>query len=201
MNIIQHRCNSINDLKGLNPLYGVEIDLRSSVQNPGNLHLSHDPWLLGEDFISWLLAYKKQQLNGPLILNTKEDGLESRALEILHQQKITNFFFLDTALPTLVKFSVKENKKFFAVRWSKFEPLEFCEKFKNHCEWVWVDCFFLEIPPAEIIHQLKKSFKVCLVSPELQGGDPGLIEKFKTALPKLDAVCTKYPQHWQTSQC
>jgi len=196
MKLIQHRCNSSQQLKGLNPSYGVEIDLRSSVANKGHLHLSHDAWTEGESFEEWLKQYKAAGINGPLILNTKEDGLESRALELLDQNGVTNFFFLDTALPTLVKWSVKENKNFFAVRWSKFEPVEFCEKFKNRCEWVWVDCFFLEIPPAIVVNRLKENFKVCLVSPELQGGDVGLIGEFKKSLPALDAVCTKRPDLW-----
>lgn len=196
MTLIQHRCNTSLQLQLLDPSYGVEIDLRSSLQRKGQLHLSHDPWVEGENFEVWLQHYKKSSLQGPLILNTKEDGLESRVLELLGQYGITNFFFLDTALPTLVKWSIKENKKFFAVRWSQFEPVEFCEKFKDHCEWVWVDCFFLNIPPNDIIKHLQKSFKICLVSPELQGGDVSLISDFKKSLPSLDAVCTKRPDLW-----
>ncbi|MEK6772740.1 MAG: hypothetical protein AABY64_02260 [Bdellovibrionota bacterium] len=196
MKLIKHRCNSSGQLVGLHPDFGVEIDLRSSVGDPGHLHLSHDPWVQGENFDLWLGKYKEVGLSGPLILNTKEDGLESRTLELLKKHQIQNFFFLDTALPTLVKWSVKENKKFFAVRWSKFEPIEFCEKFKNHCEWVWIDCFFLEIPPTDIIKKLQENFKVCLVSPELQGGEGKTISEFRKSLPAIEAICTKSPELW-----
>ncbi len=196
MQIIKHRCNEVSQLKGLAKNFGIEIDLRSVVDKQGELHLSHDAWVKGENFEIWLNEYQKSGLQGPLILNTKEDGLEAKTLELLGKYQITNFFFLDTALPTMVKWTVKENKRFFAVRWSKYEPVEFCEKFKNLCEWVWVDCFFLEIPPAEVVKKLKNNFKVCLVSPELQGGDVQLIAEFKKQLPSLDAVCTKRPDLW-----
>lgn len=199
MQLIKHRCNQIKDLQDLSPEYGVEIDLRSSVSVSGKMHLSHDPWAEGEDFGKWLAAYKAKGLSGPLILNTKEDGLEFKALEQLDKLQIKNYFFLDTALPTLVKWTVKNDQKHFAVRWSKYEPLEFCEKFKDLCDWVWVDCFFLEIPPAAVIEKLKTSFKVCLVSPELQGGDVKLISEFRNKIGKVDAVCSKRPDLWSAT--
>ena len=39
-------------------------------------------------------------------LNTKDDGLEDRVLVAMDETGVTQFFFLDTVLPTLVKWVV-----------------------------------------------------------------------------------------------
>ena len=52
-------------------------DVHTSGIQVHNLHLSHDPWVKGEDFESWLRVFRDKGQSGVLILNTKEDGLES----------------------------------------------------------------------------------------------------------------------------
>ena len=47
---------------------------------------------------------------------------------------------------------------------SEHEPLVFALKFKE-AEWVWVDCFTQLPLNNESYTQLKKHFKICLVSP------------------------------------
>ena len=103
---IKHRANKIIDLEGVLPEWGVEIDLRCvSVDAPGCLHLSHDPWVRGEDFSAWIDAFLEKKIKGPIILNTKEDGLEQTCINILNEAGIQNFFFLDTTFPTLVQWT------------------------------------------------------------------------------------------------
>lgn len=200
LKIFKHRVNKVTDISDLQPGWGVELDLRSDVSQKGALHLSHDPWVKGEDFSQWLGVYLKRNLPGTLILNTKEDGLESCAIEILESKKFTDYFFLDTCLPTLVKWTHVENKKHFAVRLSQFEPPEQVVRFKNKVEWLWVDCFFGQPISREWVERLSADFKICLVSPELQGQDVGLIESFKIQLGDLaDGVCTKRPDLWLTA--
>ena len=69
--------------------------------------------------------------------------------------------------------------------------------------WVWVDCFTLFPLDHEDVQRLKRAgFRMCLVSPELQG------RKAETEIPLLaqlladrdiqaDAVCTKRPDLWE----
>ena len=193
---IQHRVNSIDALKTLAPQLGVEIDIRSDLLNPGELHLSHDPWVRGDRFSDWLDVYKDKGFQGPIILNTKEDGLESRVLQLLQENKIENFFFLDTAAPTLVRWSIREKLKKFAVRLSAYEPVAALEAFRGAAEWIWVDCFDTIPLPASTLDNLKPDFKICLVSPELQGGSLDQISPFRNLLARADAVCTKQPERW-----
>ncbi len=194
---IKHRINKISELKNIHPDWGVEIDLRSHVAIKNKIHLSHDPWVEGDDFELWLQEFKKMNIQGPLILNTKEDGLEGHIIELVEKKfLIQNFFFLDTQIPTLVRWTHKNREKRFAVRFSFYEPEEFVLKFKDKLSWVWLDCFDVKPLAKEKILLLKKYFKVCLVSPELQGGDENHFSLFKDIALISDAICTKMPHIW-----
>lgn len=195
---IQHRVNLISDLSILNDLaMGCEIDLRSDLQNKHKIILSHDPWANGDELAEWLDVYSQKNMQGPLILNVKEDGLEQRALEMLHNHKISNFFFLDATIPTIVKWTTAQNEASFAVRLSSYEDLSSVLKFRGLVKWIWVDCFGAR--PVEFITDLQKqtNMKICLVSPELQGGKEEDIESFREWFNVADAVCTKVPQAWK----
>ena len=76
MNLIAHRKNTIADLRATNRRYGLEVDIRSHGQS---LIIHHDPFILGESFEEWLHAYE----HGTLILNVKEEGLESRLITLM----------------------------------------------------------------------------------------------------------------------
>lgn len=194
-NFVLHRCNTISSLDSVKPEWGVEIDLRSDLSQKNYLHLSHEPWERGESFKNWLEAFKQKKISGPIILNTKEDGLEKSILDQLANHGIKNYFFLDTALPTMVKWT-KQNKN-FSVRLSSYEPTDFVEKFKGLCDWVWVDCFDKKYLDLSVIQKIKKDFKICLVSPELQGGDEKDIARFRALLSlQPDLICTKKPSSW-----
>ena len=189
-NFVLHRCNTKSSLSQVQPDWGVEIDLRSDLAKSKSLHLSHEPWEKGEDFDEWLEEFRRKKIAGPIILNTKEDGLEKAILEKIQAHGITNYFFLDTALPTLVKWTTQNNN--FAVRLSAYEPEEFVQKFKGRCDWVWVECFEKKPISEDVIQKIHNDFKICLVSPELQGGDESDLKKFSSLLnlnPEL--ICTK----------
>ena len=187
---ISHRINTIKQLKDVPKEFGVELDLRS---NGKDLILHHDPFSEGENFEEYLKHYD----HGLMILNTKEEGLEARILELMEKYKVKDYFFLDLSLPYLIKYC-RRGVKDIAVRFSEFEPVEFVERFKGLVDWVWVDCFSDMPLTQEAYDVLKPHFKFCLVSPELQGFDVDRISEFKGLLATmpLDAVCTKRPDLW-----
>jgi hypothetical protein len=187
---IAHRINTIAQLQNTPVEYGVELDLRPD----GNkIIIHHDPFAQGEDFEDWLKFYKHKFI----ILNTKAEGMEERVIALMEKYQISNYFFLDLSLPFLIKYMKKGVSK-IAVRFSEFEPMEFVMKFAGKVEWVWVDCF-TDLPLNQDNYTiLKKHFKLCLVSPELQGFDVSRIQEFKNKLQDMpvDAVCTKRPDLW-----
>lgn len=187
---IAHRINTIQQLKETPLEYGVELDLRP---DGDKIIIHHDAFTQGEDFEEWLKHYN----HSLIILNTKAEGMEERILTLMEKHQIENYFFLDLSLPFLIKYMKKGVSK-IAIRFSEFEPLDFVMKFAGKVEWVWVDCF-TDLPlNLENYVVLKKHFKLCLVSPELQGYDISRIEEFKIKLQNMpvDAVCTKRPDLW-----
>ncbi|GGF66657.1 hypothetical protein GCM10011332_20950 [Terasakiella brassicae] len=194
MEYIAHRLNTVAQLKKSPTCFGVEVDIRS---DRGKLIIHHDPFCEGEFFEDWISAYK----HGTLILNVKEEGLEQKLLDIMSLHNITNFFFLDQSFPFLVKWAQMDEKR-CAVRVSEFETIETAMALAGKVEWVWVDCFTkFPLTPDEIVALKEAGFKLCLVSPELQGynAEDGILQLF-TTLGKhktlVDAVCTKRPDLW-----
>lgn len=194
---IEHRKNLISELENVSKEHGVEIDLRSDVSLPGKIHLAHDPWVKGDDFEDWLTAFSEQKIMGTIILNTKEDSLEAKIKEILEKRGIDNYLFLDTTTPTFVKWAEKGFGSKFYLRLSKYEKLDSIIEFKSQVKWLWVDCFDLVSLDTSFIKEAKKYFKLCMVSPELHGGDDSVVSEFLDYSWYFDAVCTKKPHFWK----
>ena len=195
--VFRHRVNKIAEIANLEPGWGAELDLRSDIRHPGKILVTHDAWGPAEDFEDWLKEYAKRDRPGGLILNTKEDGLESRVMEILKSKSFEDYFFLDTTVPTLVKWTEVEKKGNFAVRMSQFEGPSFVAPFLGKAKWLWVDCFFGQMVPEAWLKELKGKIQICLVSPELQGMPVDLIVQHQKVLgPYANAVCTKRPDLW-----
>ena len=193
MEIIAHRINTINQLKNLNTNLGVEVDIRS---NDKNLIISHDPFSDYINFEEWLSFYK----HGTLILNVKENGLEKELIKTMQNFKKDNFFILDQSFPYLVN-TIKKGEKRCAVRLSEYESINTVLSLKNKLNWVWID-FFTKFPlDFEVYKILKKhNFKLCIVSPELQGHTNSkcldLKKYIKSKQMYFDAVCTKKVKFW-----
>jgi len=205
MIIIKHRVNTLEDLKNVKKENGAEVDVR---YHNNEIILHHDPFnhhqnndLLFEEFLcSWTS-------NGPLILNVKSEGIENKCIDMMSKFRIRNWFFLDLSMPYFVKFTnIAETKTIkgftpsnIAVRFSEFEPIEYALSFSGKSEWIWVDCFSY-LPLNTKLYKLikKESFKICLVSPELQNHSKDRIKEFRSqvSLMEIDAVCTKYPHLW-----
>ena len=119
------------------------------------------------------------------------------------QHDLTDYFFLDQSFPFLVK-TANEGEPRCAVRVSEFESVETALSLAGKIEWVWVDCFTrfpLDTGQARALQNA--DFKLCVVSPELQGRrDPNEVTQLRAHLEKLSiqaqAVCTKTPELWST---
>lgn len=195
---IQHRQNTIPELSSLSSQYGAEVDLRADVDRAGRIFTAHDPYSAQEDFSLWLKVYAEKKFTGPLVLNTKADLLEEYILEALKKYNIENFLFLDTAIPTFIKYMQSDLAPHFMARISIYEPLEFALQFKGQVQWLWVDCFSATPLNQELVEEAAKYFKLCLVSPELQGGDlQAQISSFLSLAPHCSAICTKNIPLWQ----
>jgi len=194
MHTILHRINTIDLLEKTSSNFGVEIDIRS---NGESLILHHDPFKQGELFKDWIKSYH----HGTLILNVKEEGLESPLLKLMNKYQINDFFFLDQSFPFLRKTALMGESR-CAVRVSEYENIETVLSLSGMVDWVWVDCFTRFPLKKKDADQLTNAgFRLCLVSPELQGRKERThVIEFRRELEQLgikgDAVCTKYADLW-----
>lgn len=195
MEIIKHRVNTIRELQPLDVRFGTECDIRSRDRR---LILHHEPHQAGDSLENYLSVFSKKKHLGPLILNAKEDGLEEECLNLLAKYSIRNFFFLDLPIPAVIKLAVRKGIRNIAVRVSEYESKESALAFKGLADWIWLDCFRGAPLDPELSKELKKSFKICLVSPELEGYPPENIAGFRPLVPFSDAVCTKHEELWET---
>ncbi|MBM3554364.1 MAG: hypothetical protein FJX47_02275 [Alphaproteobacteria bacterium] len=194
MILVSHRRNTRAELAAVDPRYGIEVDIRS--YGP-RLIIHHDAFAEGEDFEAWLEAYRHRLL----ILNVKEEGLEDRLLALMKSRGIDDFFFLDQSFPFLVR-TARRGEKRCAVRVSEYESIDTALTLAGQVEWVWVDCFTRFPLSRDEGRRLKAAgFRLCLVSPELQGRTdtseiPAMRRVVADAGIALDAVCTKNPAAW-----
>jgi hypothetical protein len=192
--IIAHRRNTVAELAATPAEYGIEVDIRSFGER---LIIHHDPFREGEDFETWMKSFR----HGTLILNVKEEGLEARLIEIMRQRSVDDFFFLDQSFPFLVKWA-RNGERRCAVRVSEFESVDTALTLAGKVDWVWVDCFTRFPLTTESAQRLQQAgFKLCLVSPELQGRPaeteiPQLRAQLASLRITAEAVCTKRPDLW-----
>ena len=195
MIFISHRCNTIEELKVTPNEYGIEVDIRS---NNGQLIIQHDPFKAGVVFEEWVKFYAHQTL----ILNVKEEGLESRLIELMKHNRISDYFFLDQSFPFLIKLA-NLGVHHCAVRISEFESIDTALTLAGKIDWVWVDCFtHFPLSGKEAKKLQNAGFKLCLVSPELQGRPfdseiPLMGKLLQERCIQADAICTKFPEFWK----
>ena len=183
-----HRINSIDELKKIPCMYGIEVDLRDNLN--GEIYLAHDPFIQGELLDDFLHYYN----HAFIILNIKSERIEYKILELLKKYTITNYFFLDSSFPMIYKLSSEGNKN-IALRFSEYEGLDTILNMKGKVDWVWVDCFTKNPLTNEIYTTLKKEgFKLCFVSPELQNQSEKIKEYKDSFIQEnivMDMICTK----------
>jgi hypothetical protein len=191
---IAHRINRLRDLRNVPLEYGVEVDLRDSGDR---IVLQHDPYISSsevEEFSDFLREYK----HSLIILNVKSERIEWRVLELLRQHGIESYFFLDSSFP-MIRALCNSGEYRSAIRFSEFEPIESALALAGQVEWVWVDCFTKLPLEAQSHAALKQHFKLCIVSPELQGrstDEIAIYAKQLTSYP-VDAICSKRPDLWK----
>jgi hypothetical protein len=195
MELIAHRRNAIEELASTPEEFGVEIDLRSFGDR---LVVTHDVFIDAVDFEDWLSHYA----HGTLILNVKEEGIEDRVAEVVKSRGIERFFFLDLSFPALERLT-REGEPRVAVRYSEFESIETVLSLQGRADWVWVDCFSRYPIDASSAKRLTQAgFRLCMVSPELQGHAVARISEFQDYLDDRgitpSAVCTKRPDLWES---
>ena len=187
---IIHRINNINELKEIDNIFGVEIDIRDDHKS-GKLILAHDPFINGDYFEDYLQKYK----NGTLILNIKSERIEIECLKLLEKYNINNYFFLDSSFPMIYLLNKDYQNNNIACRFSEYENLNNFIDNKNMYSTIWVDCFTI-FPLNKENYKLVKNEnkKICIVSPELQK-QPEKIIKYRDNIIENniipDIICCK----------
>ena len=177
--IIRHRINTIEQLKLIPSYQGIEFDIREGVNG---IMVTHDPWTPGVPFEEFL-AHVHHAI---CIVNVKCEGIEFEAVRLLEAMGIHSFFLLDCSFPMIVKLN-RLGERRIAVRVSEFESIETARSLAGKIDWVWLDSFS-SLPSPHICDDLRSmGYKVCLVSPELQGRT----EDASHLRDHVDAVCTK----------
>lgn len=192
---IAHRINTLEQLKSVPKDYGIEVDLRD---HHDRIVMQHDPYIKpeAEDFEQLLQNYDHRLI----ILNVKSERIEHRVLELVQKYNVQDYFFLDSSFP-MIRLLANKGESKIAVRYSEYEPIEYALAMAGRVGWAWIDCF-THLPLDESTHSaLKEKFKLCLVSPELQGHPLDWIPTFaeKVSRFEMDAICTKRPDLWQAA--
>ena len=185
MEIIAHRINKLNELERVPSNYGVEIDVRSE---NGELILQHDAYKSGNKLEDFLKKY--QYKDSTIIFDIKEERLEYKCLELIKKYNIKNYFFLDCSFP-MIFWLTNNNEHNVAIRFSEYEGMDTVRAMAGKCKWVWVDTFTknpLTKKIADEMHSL--GYKICFVSPELQGQPECKIKYLDEIMYEIDAVCT-----------
>lgn len=196
MLIIHHRRNTPELLESTPTSFGVEIDVRSS---NNDLIVHHDPFVEGIPLRTLLKEYRHRLL----VVNIKEEGLEERIMQELYKNGIVDFFFLDQSFPFLIK-TITSGESRSAVRVSEYEAINTAMNLSGLVQWCWID-YFSRFPLDKEECDLLRSrlFRLCLVSPELQGYSEEecmiLIDYIRDNDICIDAVCTKLPNLWSNS--
>ena len=186
MQIVRHRVNTLEQLEAVPSSLGIEFDVREGA--PYTCVVTHDPWTEGPDLDTFLSKCN----HAFYIVNIKCEGIEYLVLELLRKYNIENYFLLDCSFPMIRK--IRTNT---AIRLSEYEQFVLVPKI---ADWVWVDVF-QELPIDKYTcYSLRElGYKICLVSPELQGQREKL-EDYKHRIGEyIDMVCTKVPEAWQVA--
>jgi hypothetical protein len=190
---IAHRINTPQALAATPQEYGVEMDLHAYGDR---LVVHHDAFTDAVDFDEWLDEYH----HAFVILNVKEEGIETRVREMTLARGIENFFMLDLSFPALMKM-IRADESRVALRVSEYEAAAGPVAMAGLAEWIWLDVFHGFPVSREDYHKMRDAnYKFCLVSPELHGRDKNEIAEMQATMKEMgvsvEAVCTKFPELW-----
>ena len=186
----RHRVNTLKELGDTPEHEGIEFDLRSDGMRT---IVTHDPFTDGPTIDEFFASIGPR----PCIFNVKCEGIEGCVMNAAARFGITDYFFLDLSVPAAAKLASKGERR-FAVRYSEWEPVESVLAWKGTAQWVWVDCFHAYPGDAATWARLSGDFRLCIVSPELQGHGVERIgaERANLSGRAFHAVCSKRPDLW-----
>lgn len=174
--------------------FGTETDLRDY---NGEIVISHD--IPEQDnlvsFESFLEIYKSySNLEIPLALNVKSDGLQIKAKSILKKFNIEDYFFFDMSIPDHIGYI--KTKLISYTRQSEYEKEPI---FYNDSSGIWLDAFeSLWYDNILINDHLNNNKKVSIVSFDLHKREYlsqwNYIKTNKFHLNENVLLCTDYPE-------
>ncbi len=171
--------------------FGIETDLRDL---NGRLVVSHDMPIEGaisiEDFG---LLLRNRTIDSPIALNIKADGLVELVGDFLESSGVKNAFVFDMSVPDMRSY-IKSGISVYT-RLSEYENQAV---FMDSCDGVWMDSFNRQWFDHDFISDLiKKSKKICFVSPELHGRNHQSFWKFLNGCRLNEneniSLCTDFP--------
>jgi len=151
--------NSLDSFEAAESMgFSIETDLRTF---NGDLVISHDS-ILGESFIG---LNNLTRLNSAFALNIKEDGLQTKIVELREWIKGSSSFVFDGSLPEMYRY--KKLGIDHALRISEYE-----RTLAWDCNTVWLDSFESDwwVDDVSLI-EIIQGKNVIVVSPELHGRD------------------------------
>lgn len=166
---------------------GTETDIRD---RDGVLVVSHDP--ADSQAMTWLDVLDLFERSGlPLAVNVKADGLSDMVADSLAGREINAFMF-DMSGPETVRYA-RAGLPYF----TRHSDVERDPILYETAAGVWLDSFGPEwFDLAVIERHLDHGKKVCVVSSELHGRDPGDLWEMLTPYKRRDGlmICTDLPQ-------
>ncbi len=195
---ISHRMNEIPFELATD---GIEFDIRDSA---GQIIVTHDPYSEGRTFRDYVDFLR--QIPGAstklYIVNVKSEGIENDAIQIMEEAGLKNLFLLDCSFPRIAALAIKQSEQRIALRVSEYEGMDTAIRMKGLIQWIWLDVFSCLAVNNQDIRCLREcGYKICLVSPELQG-QPERIEEYAAQMLESDwmpdAICGKawYRERW-----
>ena len=171
--------------------FGIETDLRDL---NGNLVVSHDMPIEGAISIeTFALVLKDKMIDSPIALNIKADGLYELVRSFLEAAELNNAFVFDMSIPDMRSYLQCGISVY--TRLSEYENQAI---FIESCDGIWLDSFDGQWFGCDFVSDLlKKSKKLCFVSPELHGRNHESFWKFLIENNFNEneniSLCTDYP--------
>jgi hypothetical protein len=192
MRYIAHSVRSAAEVKQLPSWFGVHLEIRD---RGSRLIVQPEPFQDGEDLESLLQQFD----HSLLVVQVKSEGIAPHVLRVLELFNVQNYMLLGCS-PSM-RAALREQDEKSALRVSDYEPAEWALAQAGHAEWVWVEGLQRGPLARPLYADLKRRFKLCIASPETQGGAPASIADFARQWHHLpvDAVCTKRPDLWQAA--
>jgi hypothetical protein len=147
--------------------FGTETDVRDRL---GELVIAHDMPRGGESsFDAFLALLRGRDL--PLAVNIKADGLARPVRDALQRRGVRDWFVFDMSVPDM-----REHLRLGSPVFARVSEVERQPPWLDLCAGVWLDAFDGDWFTAQDVEALLQAGKrVCVVSPELHGRDPGAI--------------------------